>query len=261
VTGRLQGSQALVTGASRGIGWAIARSLAAEGAAVTLVARDAALLAERAASLIAEFGVPAGFEAIDVTDEAAVTGAFERAAALRGPVTILVNNAGRGTSKPFAKMDLAHWNEMVAINLTSAYLCARAAVPGMLAAGQGRIVNVASTAGLTGYGYVVAYCAAKHGVIGLTRGLARELARKNITVNAVCPGYVDTEMTGATIANIVEKTGRSPEQAMAELTKDNPQGRLVQPDEVAAAVRVLCLPDAGAVTGQAIPVDGGEVAK
>ena len=184
---------------------------------------------------------------------------FARAAGEFGPVSILVNNAGQAVSAPFVKTDLALWQRMLQSNLTGTFLCTQAVLPGMLAAGYGRIVNVASTAGLIGYQYVSAYCAAKHGVIGLTRSLALELAKKNITVNAVCPGYTDTEIVRAAVANISAKTGRNEDEARAELARSNPQGRLVQPQEVANAVLWLCLPGSEAVTGQAIAVAGGEV--
>ena len=189
----------------------------------------------------------------------AVSAGFERAQSTFGPVQILVNNAGVARSAPFHKTDSALWQAMLAVNLTGTYLCCRAALPGMLEAGFGRIVNVASTAGLTGYAYVTAYCAAKHGVIGLTRALALETARSAVTVNAVCPGYTDTDMVHQAVANIVAKTGKSEEQARAALTERNPQQRLVRPEEVANAVLWLCLPGSEAVTGQSISVSGGEV--
>ncbi|HEY5789496.1 MAG TPA: SDR family oxidoreductase, partial [Gammaproteobacteria bacterium] len=181
------------------------------------------------------------------------------AAAAAGPVEVLVNHAGAARSAPLQRTDLALWQQMLAVNLTGVFLCCRAVLPAMRERGWGRIVNVASTAGLRGYAYVGAYCAAKHGVIGLTRALALETAREGITVNAVCPGYADTEMTRATLENIRAKTGRSAEQALAELVRFNPQGRLVAPAEVAAAVAWLCAPDSAAVTGQAVAVAGGEV--
>lgn len=258
-TAPLAGRHALVTGASRGIGWTVAQRLAAAGAAVSLIGRDAALLDRRAAELDETYGVSAGAFPADVTDAAAVEAMLQHATGLLGPVDILVNNAGFGASQPFAKMTAAHWNDMLAVNLTGVFTVTRAAIGGMLARKSGRVINVASTAGLTGYAYVAAYCAAKHGVVGLTRALAREYAKSGITVNAVCPGYVDTDMTATTIDTIVKKTGRSAAEARAELAAGNPQGRLVRPEEVADAVFWLAGDGAAAVTGQCIAVAGGEI--
>jgi NAD(P)-dependent dehydrogenase (short-subunit alcohol dehydrogenase family) len=247
----LIGKHAVVTGASRGIGLAIARTLHAQGARVTLMARDASAL--EAAAL--ELGGDTAWQVVDVTEPSSVAGAFARA----GAADILVNNAGQAASSPFARTDGALWQRMLDVNLTGAYHCIQAALPGMLDAGWGRIVNVASTAGLTGYRYVAAYCAAKHGLVGLTRALALELATKGVTVNAVCPGYTETDIVLDAVANIVRKTGRSESQARAELAAANPQGRLVRPEEVAHAVAMLCMPDASALNGQAIAVAGGEL--
>jgi NAD(P)-dependent dehydrogenase (short-subunit alcohol dehydrogenase family) len=249
--GTLNGKHAVVTGASRGIGLAVARTLHTHGARVTLMARDAAALESAAAAL----GGDTAWQAVDVTDQASVEAAFARA----GAVDILVNNAGQAASASFARTDAALWQRMLDVNLTGAYHCIQAAAPGMLEGGWGRIVNVASTAGLTGYRYVAAYCAAKHGLVGLTRALALELASRGVTVNAVCPGYTETDIVQDAVANIVRKTGRSAEQARAELAAANPQGRLVRPEEVAHAVAMLCMPDAAALNGQAIAVAGGEV--
>jgi NAD(P)-dependent dehydrogenase (short-subunit alcohol dehydrogenase family) len=197
--------------------------------------------------------------AADVSDPESVKKAFESARVRFGEIAILVNNAGQAASAPFLKTDSDLWRKMMSVNLDGTFHCTQAALPGMLAAGWGRIVNIASTAGLIGYGYVTAYCTAKHGVVGLTRALAIEVATKGVTVNAVCPGYTDTDIVKATVANIAAKTGRTPEQTQAELTSRNPQKRLVRPKEVANAVAWLCLPGSEAITGQAIAVAGGEV--
>lgn len=250
----LAGKHALVTGGSRGIGAAIAAALAARGAAVTVLGRDGAALEAVAASLPRTCVVTA-----DVTDAASLAAAFGRARAALGPVDILVNNAGTADSAPFGRISRESWDRMLAVNLTGPFLCAQAALPDMLAAGWGRIVTVASTAGLKGYGYVAAYCAAKHGVVGMTRSLALEVAARGVTVNAVCPGYTETDLLRGAVATIVAKTGRTPEEARADLARDNPQGRLIQPADVAEAVAWLCLPSAAAITGQAISVSGGEV--
>lgn len=246
---------ALVTGAGQGIGEAIARQLLARGARVTVLGRRADPLRK----LVDEFPEQCRMELADVAQESEVKTAFAQAVSAQGAINILVNNAGQAQSAPFMKMDAALWQRMLAVNLTGTMLCMQQVLPAMAAAGYGRIVNVASTAGLAGYAYVAAYCAAKHGVVGLTRSLALEFATKGVTVNAVCPGYTETEIVRDGIARVVEKTGRTPEQAMAEFVKGNPQGRLVQPQEVADAVLWLCGPGAGAVTGQAIAVAGGEV--
>ena len=255
----LEGQHALVTGGGRGIGAAIAGALAAQGAALTLLGRTASTLEAKQAELAECFGAAAGIAAADVTDEAAVEAAFAQAVADRGPVSILVNNAGRGDSAPFKRTTTEFFMRMVEINLLSTFLCIRQALPMMTEAGYGRIINVASTAGLVGYRYVTAYVASKHGVVGLTRSLALETAKSGVTVNAVCPGYVETDMTADTIANIVEKTGMDAEAARAQLAQGNPQGRLIDPEEVANVVVWLSRPDSGSITGQSIPVAGGEV--
>lgn len=246
---------ALVTGGGQGIGAAIAQALVQQGCVVTVLGRRLDVVQ----ALAQQHPEHMHAVAADVSHPEQVALAFEAARQRFGPVQILINNAGQAASAPFLKTDLALWNQMLAINLTGTMLCTQAALPDMLAAGWGRVVNVASTAGLTGYAYVSAYCAAKHGVIGLTRSLALELAKKGITVNVVCPGYTETEIVATSIARIVAKTGRSEAEARAEFVQSNPQGRLVQPDEVANAVAWLCGPMASAVTGQAISVAGGEV--
>jgi NAD(P)-dependent dehydrogenase (short-subunit alcohol dehydrogenase family) len=251
----LAGRHALVTGAARGIGAEIAHALAAEGAKLTLLGRKRTALEAIAARLP---GTGHGAVVADVSDPAQVAAAFAEAQA-RGPVHVLVNNAGQAETAPFARTTLELWQRMLAVNLTGTFLCTQAALPGMLVSGWGRVVNIASTAGLKGYAYVAAYAAAKHGVIGLTRSLALEVAKKGITVNAVCPGYTETDILRDGIANVVAKTGMSQAEALAHFTAGNPQGRIVQPCEVADAVRWLCGGAAASVTGQAISVSGGEV--
>ena len=253
---RLNGHHALVTGAARGIGAEIARRLAAEGAKLTLLGRSRDALQQLADALP---GAGHGIAQADVTDVQAIAAAFEQARSARGPIAILVNNAGQAESAPFARTSIELWQRMLAVNLTGTFICAQAALPDMLAAGRGRIVNIASTAGQKGYAYVSAYVAAKHGVIGLTRSLALEVAAKGVTVNAVCPGYTETDLLRESIANVVAKTGRSESEARADFATGNPQRRIVQPTEVADAVSWLCGDDAGAITGQSISVSGGEV--
>jgi NAD(P)-dependent dehydrogenase (short-subunit alcohol dehydrogenase family) len=253
----LQGLHAVVTGGGSGIGAAVAEALARDGARLTLLGRRREPL-EQQAQRLARWSEAQALCA-DVAAADSVAAAFAAAQQRHGPVDILINNAGQAESAPFAKTDPALWQRMLDVNLTGTFLCTRAALPGMMARGRGRIVNVASTAALVGYPYVAAYCAAKHGVLGLTRALALELAQKGITVNAVCPGYTETEIVAAAVDHISAKTGRSRAEARAELDRRNPQGRLVQPGEVANAVLWLCRPGAEAVTGQAISVSGGEV--
>ena len=247
----LADQHAVVTGGGSGIGAAIAQAMSEAGTRVTLMGRNPDKLKDKAAELGTDIQV------VDVTDRDEVATAFATAAQQNGTVTILVNNAGAAEAAPFGKMDDELWDRMIAVNLTGVYNCTKAAIDAMADAGFGRIINIASTAGLTGYAYVSAYCAAKHGVVGLTKALALEYAKKGITVNAVCPGYTNTEIIEQAIEKIVAATGRSREGALAEMVKINPQQRLIEPEEVAETVLWICQQES--ITGQAIAIAGGEV--
>ncbi len=256
---------ALITGAGSGIGAAVALALARAGHRLTLCGRSHDKLQAQAEAVRAQVPDAALLVApMNVADAHSVQAAVQQAQGRFGPVHTLVNNAGQAQSAPFARTDAALWQQMLDVNMSGTFHVSQAVLPGMLeAAAQGepgRIVNIASTAGLQGYAYVSAYVAAKHGVVGLTKALALELARKNITVNALCPGYTETEIVQDAVRNIVAKTGQSEAQARQALAASNPQQRLVQPDEVAQSVLWLCAPGSGAINGQAIAIDGGELA-
>jgi NAD(P)-dependent dehydrogenase (short-subunit alcohol dehydrogenase family) len=248
------GKHAFVTGGGSGIGLAIAKALAGGGWRVTIAGRTEARLRDVAKS------VPgARIQPLDVADAVAVPEAFRATVAAAGPVSLVVNNAGSVVSARFENTSAEQWRAMLDVHVMGAVHCIRAALPQMKANGWGRIVNIASTAGLIGYRNLAAYVAAKHALMGMTKALALEVAKSGITVNAVCPGYVDTEIISSAVAKVAERTQRSREDALATFTAVNPQGRLVTPEEVAAAVSWLASDEAAAVNGIALPIAGGEV--
>ncbi|ABI66980.1 short-chain dehydrogenase/reductase SDR [Maricaulis maris MCS10] len=246
----LAGRRAVITGGGTGIGLACARRLAAEGVETVLMGRDLDRLREAAGDIEAASAIRC-----DVTDDDSVKAAFEAA----GAVDILVNNAGIVSAAAFHRTPMADWQRIQAVNVEGLVRCSQAVVGPMVRADYARIINIASIAGLRGGAYVAPYVASKHAVVGLTKSLSLEYAQTRMTVNAVCPGYVETEIVENSIANIMEKTGRTRDQALAELTKTNPQGRLIQVEEVAEAVAWLCSPLSGSVSGQAIAISGGAV--
>ena len=245
---KLSGQHAVVTGGSRGIGAAIVQRLLAERVKVSVIARTELVESEGRQSFVA-----------DVTDEEALTTALKQAVEHFGAIDILVNNAGAAESALLDRTATELWQQMQAVNLNSVFYGCRFVLPAMRERGKGRIINIASTAGLKGYAYVSAYCAAKHGVIGLTRSIALETATSGVTVNAICPGFTDTNLVRESLDRIVSKTGRSKAEAEAELVKANPQQRLIQPEEVADTVIWLCSEQARSITGQSIVIAGGEL--
>jgi NAD(P)-dependent dehydrogenase (short-subunit alcohol dehydrogenase family) len=250
--GMLDGCHALITGGGTGIGAAIARALAAEGAALSLVGRRKQPLEAMAKVLPKASAIVA-----DVTKEEDCAAMAKTACAAHGPIDIVIANAGLASSAPAGMIDLKHWQQAIDVNLTGAFLTVSAALADVTRTPGGRIVFIASTAGLKGYPYVAAYVAAKHGVVGLMRALSVEFAGKGVTVNAVCPGFTDTPLLEAAATTIAAKTGRGALAARAELAMDNAHGRLITPEEVAQSVLFLCSPDASSINGQALAVGGG----
>ena len=247
---------ALITGAGTGIGEAISRQLHREGHAVTLVGRRSKPLETLSQALGKQSFAVTG----DVTDRGEIESAFEAAKAQFGDVEILVNCAGMAPTAPFHRVDFADWQRTMDVNVNGVFHCTQLALESMLEKNWGRVVNIASVASLRGFPYVSGYCASKHAVLGMTRALALEVATQGVTVNAVCPGYADTDIVRNAIAGIVSKTGRTEADAMQHFTESNPQGRLVEVTEVASAVSWLCSEGAASVTGQAIAIDGGGTA-
>ncbi|HUF89635.1 MAG TPA: SDR family NAD(P)-dependent oxidoreductase [Gemmatimonadota bacterium] len=256
MSGLLQGHGAVVTGGGRGIGAATARALAAEGARVVLASRTEAEVASVAGDIAGAGGEAWGVPC-DVTDADSVAALAEAAGERIGAVDILVNSAGIAHSAPLARQTLEEWERIFAVNVTGVFLVTRAFLPAMMERGRGRVVNVASVAGLAGAKYIAAYAASKHAVVGFTRSVAAEAAPRGVTVNALCPGYVDTDMTDASVARIMERAGLSETAALEAILATSPQGRLIEPGEVARAVTWLCEESTRGVNGQAIVIDGG----
>jgi NAD(P)-dependent dehydrogenase (short-subunit alcohol dehydrogenase family) len=254
----LHGTHAVVTGGGHGLGAVIAQALAAAGTRLTIMGRDRDRLTKTGAALAEEYEHVALVQC-DVTEQESVERAFAAARQRFGDPTILVNNAGAAEAAPFLETSLEQWNRLIAVNMTGAFLCTQAVLPGMIAAGSGRVINIASTAALRGYRTVSAYTATKHGVLGLTRALALEVVRQGITVNAVCPSYIEGDVSERTIDSIAAGRGITREEARKKLERTIPLGRLIRPEEVAETVLWLCSPAASAITGQAIAVAGGEV--
>ncbi len=245
----------IVTGAGSGIGACIATALAQQGHKLSLLGRRSQPLENTADSIGTD---NCQVITCDVADAHAVETAFAEARSGFGAIDVLINCAGMAPTAPFHKLEPSEWQRVIDTNLNGVFNCTSAVIEEMRERNSGRIINIASTAALKGYAYVSAYCAAKHGVLGLTRALALETAKLGITVNAICPGYTDTDIIRDSVTQIVEKTGRSEEQALAQFTDTNPQGRLIQPEEIASTVLWLCSDAARSVTGQALSISGGE---
>lgn len=256
--GDLSGKHAVVTGGGRGIGAAIAVELARHGADLTLMGRDRQQLLAHAAEISATHKIKIACVACDVADPASVRMAFDDARSENGEVHILVNNAGQVENAPVAEVKLENWRHILDVNLTGAMLCTQQVLPAMLAARDGRIVSIASTAGLKGYARLAAYCASKHGLIGFTRALALEVVRNGVTVNAVCPSFTETDMVREGAKRAASRNASTAEEELAKMAKSIPRGRLITPEEVANTVVWLCSPGASGITGQAIAVAGGE---
>jgi len=253
----LKGRGAVITGGGRGIGKAVARFLAEDGAAVVVTARSTDQI-EQVATELRDAGFEAHAVTCDVSDEASVLAMAKKATELLGTVDILVNNAGIAPSNPVKRVTLEEWNRVMGINVTGTFLCTRAFLPAMVEREWGRVINVASVAGLRGSKYISTYCASKHAQIGFTRAVADEVAAKHVTVNAICPGYVDTPMTEYSVVQITEKAKVSPEEALQHILATSPQGRLIRPEEIAAVARLLCSKDGEGISGQAIAIDQGQ---
>ena len=252
---RFKGQSAVVTGGGQGIGAAVARALAAEGAAVVVATRTPERI-EAIAAEIRRAGGKAWAVRCDVTDPASVRALADAATRQLEAVDILINNAGVAHSAPLHKITLEDWNRVLAVNATGTFLCTQAFVPGMLERKRGSVVNVASVAGLSGGRYIAAYAAAKHAVIGFTRSIAAEVEGTGVTCNAVCPGFVDTDMTRESVARVVAKTGKSPEEALEAMLRTSSQRRLISPEEVATAVLALCDPSGERINGAAVTIAG-----
>lgn len=255
----LDGVVAAVTGGGRGIGLACAQELASRGAVVAILGRNEERLKLAEETLVKSFGKRFFATQIDVADPGSVADAFSRVKSKVGAIQILVNNAGVGVSSPFQKLSLDSWNQILEINLTGTFLCTHEVLPSMMDAKFGRIVNMSSTAGVKGYKYVTAYTAAKHGIVGLTRSLALEVASSGITVNAVCPGFTETDLLSESVAKAASKTGRKVDEIRKEFLSSNPQGHFIKPEDVASTVAWLCEAEQGSINGQAIVISGGEV--